>query len=216
MVQASEPLNEIKIFGGAISVPLPSRLQDVSDFRPVPDHQEIFTDAARDQSLIVEVVVRASGSGMVGVHQAGHHSPPTAHAHCPAQEFQDQPDEDAAGFFFKDLADVGQAVSSRLDSVQGLGSRDVPHLPPSLYVSLAAGQHTVAKSGAASEALAIQVLLADIRIPAHGSDLLISLHTRSSSLGAQESETEAPLQGPELFKSILKGLKILDWGLFGQ
>lgn len=189
MVQASEPLNEIKIFGGAISVPLPSRLQDVSDFRPVPDHQEvravvggldglidsiplgemhrpqphtppaeqIFTDAARDQSLIVEVVVRASGSGMVGVHQAGHHSPPTAHAHCPAQEFQDQPDEDAAGFFFKDLADVGQAVSSRLDSVQGLGSRDVPHLPPSLYVSLAAGQHTVAKSGAASEALAIQV-----------------------------------------------------------
>ncbi|KAL6783793.1 putative ran guanine nucleotide release factor [Auxenochlorella protothecoides] len=187
MVQASEPLNEIKIFGGAISVPLPSRLQDVSDFRPVPDHQEIFTDAARDQSLIVEVV-----------------------------EFQDQPDEDAAGFFFKDLADVGQAVSSRLDSVQGLGSRDVPHLPPSLYVSLAAGQHTVAKSGAASEALAIQVLLADIRIPAHGSDLLISLHTRSSSLGAQESETEAPLQGPELFKSILKGLKILDWGLFGQ
>ena len=28
-------------FGGAIEIDIPARFEDVSDFRPVPDHQEV-------------------------------------------------------------------------------------------------------------------------------------------------------------------------------
>ena len=33
-----------------------SRLVDISRFRPVPDHQEVFSDVDTDQSLIVELL----------------------------------------------------------------------------------------------------------------------------------------------------------------
>ena len=35
----------------------PTRLLDVSDFRPIPDNQEVLADADTDESLIVEIVV---------------------------------------------------------------------------------------------------------------------------------------------------------------
>jgi len=35
-----------------------SRFQDVSDFRPVPDHQECFADGDKDHSFVIEIVVR--------------------------------------------------------------------------------------------------------------------------------------------------------------
>lgn len=45
------------LFGGAISIMLPTRLADVSDFRPVPDNQEVLADGATDQSIVVEIMV---------------------------------------------------------------------------------------------------------------------------------------------------------------
>lgn len=53
-----DPLQPRNCFGGAIDLSLPSRFIDVSDFRPIPDNQEVFTDADLDQSLIIEIVVR--------------------------------------------------------------------------------------------------------------------------------------------------------------
>ncbi|KAL0047957.1 hypothetical protein WJX82_004231 [Trebouxia sp. C0006] len=44
------------LFGGAIEMSLPQRFVDVSDYRPVPDHQEVWTDATLDQSVILEIV----------------------------------------------------------------------------------------------------------------------------------------------------------------
>jgi len=53
----SEELAERDLFGGAITMACPTRLTDVSDFRPVPDSQEIFADGSSDQSLVFEIVV---------------------------------------------------------------------------------------------------------------------------------------------------------------
>ncbi|KAL0030275.1 hypothetical protein WJX77_007077 [Trebouxia sp. C0004] len=50
------------LFGGAIKMSLPQRFVDVSDYRPVPDHQEVWTDATLDQSVILEIVVRMAVS----------------------------------------------------------------------------------------------------------------------------------------------------------
>lgn len=41
MLQPEDQLSERKLFGGALLVDLPSRFEDVSKFRPVPDNQEV-------------------------------------------------------------------------------------------------------------------------------------------------------------------------------
>jgi hypothetical protein len=51
-----EPLVPRALFGGALAVALPARFVDVSAFRQVPDTQEVFSDAATDQSIIVELL----------------------------------------------------------------------------------------------------------------------------------------------------------------
>ncbi|KAJ4961804.1 hypothetical protein NE237_021714 [Protea cynaroides] len=47
---------ERPLFGGALSSVFPLRFQDVSNIREVPDHQEVFVDPARDESLIFELL----------------------------------------------------------------------------------------------------------------------------------------------------------------
>ena len=44
------------LFGGAIELALPARFVDVSPFRQIPDHQEVFFDGPSDQSVIVEIL----------------------------------------------------------------------------------------------------------------------------------------------------------------
>ena len=83
---AQEELAARNLFGGALVMGMPGRFVDVSDFRPVPDNQEVlyfrryqslnssaachlrrcsplalqvFTDASVDQSFITEVLVRS-------------------------------------------------------------------------------------------------------------------------------------------------------------
>jgi hypothetical protein len=47
---------KMELFGGAIRIAsLPSRFKDLSDFRQVPDHQEVFSDPESDQTVIVEI-----------------------------------------------------------------------------------------------------------------------------------------------------------------
>jgi hypothetical protein len=43
-------------FGGAITLELPTRFVDVSQFRHIPDTQEVFADVDTDQSFIVELL----------------------------------------------------------------------------------------------------------------------------------------------------------------
>ncbi|XLS47850.1 hypothetical protein HN51_022208 [Arachis hypogaea] len=44
---------EHPLFRVKLSSLFPLRFQDVSDIRQVPDHQEVFADATRDESLIL-------------------------------------------------------------------------------------------------------------------------------------------------------------------
>ena len=38
------------------------RYVDVSDFKPVPDNQEVWTDADRDESVILEILERVEAA----------------------------------------------------------------------------------------------------------------------------------------------------------
>ena len=50
------------LFGGALAAALPDRWLDASDVRPVPDHQECFTERDGERSLVVEILERAAAS----------------------------------------------------------------------------------------------------------------------------------------------------------
>lgn len=53
----SEEVRPVDLFGSAAVAALPARMRDVSAFLPVPDHQELYTDAACDQSVMFEILV---------------------------------------------------------------------------------------------------------------------------------------------------------------
>lgn len=58
MVQTEDSLHTQQLFGGAVTCDLPARFEDISEIRPVPDHQEVHADAAVDQSIIIEILAR--------------------------------------------------------------------------------------------------------------------------------------------------------------
>lgn len=49
-------LEDRELFGGALSIKVPKDFKDVSAFRQVPDHQEVFVSNDSDDSLIVELL----------------------------------------------------------------------------------------------------------------------------------------------------------------
>ena len=53
---ASEGAQQRPLWGGALSVELPARFVDISDFREVPDFQEVFADPHADQSVTFETL----------------------------------------------------------------------------------------------------------------------------------------------------------------
>ncbi|CAG9574398.1 putative Ran-binding protein [Leishmania major strain Friedlin] len=48
----------VDLYGGAMRISLPQTMIDVSDFRQVPDNQEVYTDADTGASVIVELLRR--------------------------------------------------------------------------------------------------------------------------------------------------------------
>lgn len=100
------------------------------------------------------------------------------------QEHAAVPDEDAAPHFFQDLADQNAAEHAQVECLTALDPRELPLLrlpgggaaaPP---VALLTGQQAVAKGRQGAEALnKIHVLLAVVRLPGQGSDLVLTLNT---------------------------------------
>jgi len=100
----------------------------------------------------------------------------------------------------------------------------VPGLPSDATRLLAAGHQSVAKErqGAAA-ANRVLVQVAVLRLPSHGTDLLVSLNSgavisaASSAAGAAGEGRQRAAEGaPALLAAMLKTLLIRDYGLFGH
>ncbi|RKU41693.1 multicopy suppressor of ts gsp1 [Coniochaeta pulveracea] len=59
------------LFGGAITVELPSKFADVSQLREVPDHQEVYIDKDGFTSIIVEITERVGSKGASSLEDDG-------------------------------------------------------------------------------------------------------------------------------------------------
>lgn len=230
------------LFGGALSAAIPPRLADVSLARPVPDHQEVFSDPSVDQALVVELLEHSG----------------------------DVPDgEGAARFYFEDLAEQDEAAEgSRLLRVEALKGSSAAASSPSpssrvflrglaasppppaaassasnaleacTYAALAIGTASIAKGRSSSNPSTsrsnssndnsnkVSLALALLRFPAVGSDLLVSLTTAtelgSSSIGSalvpadlgNRAPAEIAAEAERLLLAVASSLEVRDWGLF--
>ena len=49
-------LQQRPLYGGALEITIESRYFDISQVRDVPDNQEIFSDANKDESIVIELL----------------------------------------------------------------------------------------------------------------------------------------------------------------
>jgi hypothetical protein len=201
---ASEPTRRVELFGGAVSASFPTRYHDVSDFRPVPDNQEAWTDASADESVIVEIVERVERDPMTG--------------DGPSDE------EGAAAWFWRDLADVNDAsVSSGASELVGVTKLaredDVP-------VGVRASTSITNSTEDVDARNDVFVVLACVRLPRVASDVLVTLNrplaiaagsqtTPQTGSGAVADAAAVKTVAEETLRGILSSLAIEDWGLFG-
>jgi hypothetical protein len=189
-----EPIVSRQLFGGAVELSMPDRFIDISEFRQIPDSQEVFSDPNEDQSLIVEFV-----------------------------EHHDVPNREAGEFFFNDLATANSATHAAVSSTSELRSDAVPLLPQGTYSCLVTGQQAIGKSRQEATALnKIHVQLLVVRLPEYKTDMLVTLNSpiyiSEHSAAAKEAGAgykELHMHAPELFQAMCRTLKINDFKLFG-
>lgn len=238
-----EELKSRPLFGDAIRIHIPERFVDISDFRPIPDHQEVFADANVDQSFIIDIMVskHCTFSSKRYVNDCFHFSTSPSHLtipfwHCsfstqtiePSKEYANVPDEQAAEFHFEDQCREGDANAFKVDSVRKLANAEVPllllHEQNTSRVTpcwLLSGQMTAGK-GRQSALNKIQLLMCLVRIPEKTTDVLLTLNTpifiAAESAAAQTAGSghqSAYIDAPRLFSRIIASLHILNWDLFG-
>ncbi|CAK7341229.1 unnamed protein product [Dovyalis caffra] len=192
-------LTERLLFGGAISSTFPVRFQDVSNIRQVPDHQEVFVDPSRDESLIFELLDLKP----------------------------DVSDNGSAVWFLQDLANEQDAQGFTL--VEQSGVVEVPMGNVSVVITTAIGQMGISKGRQGREAQnVVQVYLANLRLKNVGTDVLIVAYQPIliSPLSESAATVGAGLPAPavqsgflpmaDVFKLAVSSFKVHDWNLFGN
>ena len=200
---------EIQLFGGAIVTMFPSKYIDVSNFRTVPDHQEVWTEDKADSPLAFI---------------------------CEILEYKNNvKDEDSAKFFFDDLASLNnnnnkatnEVISTKLiknkyDSKEKLS---LAHLPEDTMIHLLKGRSIVNRNNDGALNVDCITWLANIRLPRVTTDILITLTLPLSqnakiNCSSKTNKVDAVLDdmqnhGENTFYYILKHFGIKNWGLFG-
>nr|CDS32961.1 ran guanine nucleotide release factor [Hymenolepis microstoma] len=95
---APSGLTQQPLYGGALEIQLPSPANDVSNFRQVPDNQEIFVNPANNQSIIVDILEAISEPDLV----------------------------EAVKFHFQEIAECNSATETVVDSVEVQNIPDCP------------------------------------------------------------------------------------------
>ncbi|XP_031488007.1 uncharacterized protein LOC116256022 isoform X2 [Nymphaea colorata] len=189
--------SERLLFGGAISSAFPMRFQDLSSIREVPDHQEVFADSSRDESLFFELLDLKN----------------------------DVSDSESAIWFLQDLANEQDAKGSLSGSLQpaDLMFKDLPAVITTVVGRMAVSK---GRQGREAQNV-VRVYLANLRLKAVGTDVLIiayepilinALSETSLTVGAGLAVPAAQselLPVSEVFKFAIVSFKVNDWNLFG-
>jgi hypothetical protein len=189
MSNVTSNLTTRDLFGGAIVMDIPTTYTDISDFRPIPDNQEVFSDGQTDQSLIVELL---------------EHEP-------------NIPDEESGRYYFAEIGDCNEVDKNQM-IVEKEEPFECPHLPTS-SVNIAVGTQVVFKYHDEKKAppvkpSTVKVFVGCIRLRNVASDIVVSVNMPTSVANQRVSPTES--FNSSLFETIMGSFQVKDWGLFGE
>lgn len=178
------------LFGGAMSALFPPQAQDMSNFREIPDHQEVFTHSSTDQSIIVEIL-----------------------------EYVQEADDVALKTHYEDLVrdnDVNEGDHMILEAAEMPTHKlAMSQCKSARYVL---GQHKVSKFKEDSKNT-VNIHMGLFRIPDFTTDILVTFNDpvmiSSQSNSNQSVPTNADRWTVTDFQQLLTSLTINDTGLFG-
>jgi len=183
------------LYGGAIQVDIPTRFIDVTTFRQVPDHQEIFVDEKTDQSVIIELLERQD-----------HVS-----------------DAEAIKYHFEVISEESEIPieKTKVINIKPITQEEMPNFLPTIPKFMMLAQQQVSKFKESAENT-VNLYMALIRLEKAKTDLLITFNEAlvvspdSSSMKATQSSTPSsdPQAAQQLFLSIIKSFIIKDYSLF--
>ncbi|CAA2955279.1 Hypothetical predicted protein [Olea europaea subsp. europaea] len=186
------------LFGGAITSSFPLRFQDVSTIRQVPDHQEVFVDPTRDESLIFELLDLKA----------------------------DVLDEGSATWFLQDLANEQDADGTMVLEQSGVIEADwlqYRNIPAVVTTAAGPGQMVYLANlrlkGVATDVLitAYEPMLIKLQ-KLSSANAYRPLSESASAIGAGFTVPAAQcgcIPMAEVFKLAVSSFKVNDWSFFG-
>ncbi|KAF1808466.1 Mog1p/PsbP-like protein [Eremomyces bilateralis CBS 781.70] len=188
--------NQIKLYGGAIEVDLPERFKDVSSIREVPDSQEVYLDKDGFASVIFDIL-----------------------EHIGPSEAKD--DLEALDFHFRGITDDtgDETMVHKVSSTEP----KLDKMPNTKVLSLLGSLRS--KEGArprrANEADWTAILLALVRLPEKGTDIVItvnvphvpSFHPENIDIGNEQFD-EFVKDGLDVMEQVMATFDVKDWNLF--
>ena len=192
-VPTSTPVSKRDLFGGALSIYLPSTFIDVSEIRQVPDYQEVFSDPQTDQCLMIDLL-----------------------EHDPLAD-----DDRASENHFYQLAHDQGTHEVKLTETRRITGEDIPQAlkeNENVVVSLTIGQTMVKKSRQGREEKdCVNIYLACVRLKQVKTDACVIFNDPIHTEDQEEELRKSPLerrQAMQLFKQVLSTFAIHDYGLF--
>ncbi|KAJ9647044.1 hypothetical protein H2201_007212 [Coniosporium apollinis] len=175
------------LFGGAITVDLPSTFSDVSNIRQVPDHQEVYLDSNGFTSVMFDILERVD-------------------------EATAPNDEEALKYHFNDIVS-GTGDHTELYVP---GDAPLAKLPTTRALTLLATQHPTAKRASTdADFTVIQLIL--IRLASQETDIVISVNVPHVPGEDRDEDVEMLVETAKWMRDqILGSFEVRNWGLFGE
>eukprot|EP00547_Thalassionema_nitzschioides_P005034 CAMPEP_0194207844 /NCGR_PEP_ID=MMETSP0156-20130528/6477_1 /TAXON_ID=33649 /ORGANISM="Thalassionema nitzschioides, Strain L26-B" /LENGTH=235 /DNA_ID=CAMNT_0038934705 /DNA_START=79 /DNA_END=783 /DNA_ORIENTATION=- len=205
-------LRRSELFGGAITMFIPTTWRDVSDVRQVPDHQEVYQDCTFTCGTKKNEIEGTGGCIVIEI----------------LERQEEVDDTEAAKYFFTDLAEANGNVVSEIfnQKVWDVGCLDVsggsnettngntnliPRLSARIKACTCSGLQSIAPLRnqellEEGKSPIVDVELAVARLEAVETDLLISLSMPVSEEGANANKGDTKTGLSSLFLEVLQSL----------
>ncbi|KAE8844885.1 hypothetical protein PTNB85_03150 [Pyrenophora teres f. teres] len=177
------------LYGGAITMDLPSNFADASQFRQIPDNQEVYLDNAGYSSIVVEIL-----------------------------EYVEKPsDEEALQYHFADLVD-GTGDATTVIEQTGASMKSLPSTPlltlSFLQTPPSPNPHPNRKT---PEYTYIHLLL--LRLKERETDILITINVphypgEYNEPAEGQQETDLMRRSHMIRERLLDTFDVKEWGLF--
>ncbi|USP73097.1 hypothetical protein yc1106_00371 [Curvularia clavata] len=178
------------LYGGAITLDLPSDFSDASLIRQIPSHQEVYLHNTGYTSIVLEIL-----------------------------EYVDKPsDEEALQYHFADLVD-GTGDTTTIVAQGSAVMKSLPHTPVLAlnFIQTPPAPVPGAPVRKTPEYTFIQLLV--IRLKEQGTDILVSINSphypgEYVPAAAPGEETQLIREAKGMKDKVLESFEIKEWGLF--